>query len=128
MIGQPPRKGLVGIGRTAEFGVGSRCRAITRVTGTGDCRFRRFSGWSNFLAPNSGLRGVPVGTLGKGAARQGAESPFLHTSSPPEVKIPQRIRSRRVICPLERALTISARLLRALCASRWRARDAFCER
>src|SRR5262249_28851946 len=51
-------------------------------------------------------------------------SPFLHTSRPLEVKMPQRMRSRREICPSARALTISARLSRARCASLCRMRDA----
>jgi hypothetical protein len=41
--------------------------------------------------------------------------------------MPQRIRSRRVICPRDRALTISARLSRARWASRCRIRDALGE-
>jgi len=39
--------------------------------------------------------------------------------------MPHLMRSRRLICPSERAWWISARLLRALWASRSRMRDAF---
>ena len=78
-------------------------------------------GWVNFCAPNNGLRGVPVGIWlplweAKALGANGLK-PFLHTSNPLVVKIPHRKRSRLVIWPMESALTISARLSRALCAS-----------
>src|SRR4051794_4593927 len=41
--------------------------------------------------------------------------------------MPHLNRSRLVIWPCESALTISARLSRAFCASRWRARDSLFE-
>src|SRR5262245_13787593 len=83
--------------------------------------------WVNFCAPNNGLRGVPVGIAPK-ALRANGLSPFFHAKNPPAVKRPHLYRSRRVICPCERALTISARLLRAFCASLCRARDALLDR
>jgi hypothetical protein len=43
--------------------------------------------WVNLAAPNRGLLGVPVGTSAK-ALRANGLSPFLHSSSPPVVKIP----------------------------------------
>src|SRR5215471_19402088 len=55
-------------------------------------------------------------------------SPFFNASAPVTVKIPHLYRSRRVICPSERALRISRRFLRAFSASRTRAGDAFLER
>src|SRR5262245_28435393 len=71
----------------------------------------------------SGLRGVPVGTAAK-ALRANGERPFLHKSRPPAEKIPQRRRSRRLICPWDRALTISARLALARAAFAGRRADA----
>jgi hypothetical protein len=83
-------------------------------------------GWDNGVAPNSGLGGTPVGIslppayalLAKGL------KPFLASSNPVDVKIPHLNRSRLVIWPWESALTISARLSRAFCASLRRALDA----
>ena len=75
MIGQPPGIGLAGKG-AAEHGVGLAF-PLRRVIGTGCCRLRRGIGWLNFLAPNRGLRGVPVG-LGEGAACQRAQAVLAH--------------------------------------------------
>src|SRR5215470_6823056 len=55
-------------------------------------------------------------------------SPCFSASAPVTVKIPHLYRSRRVICPSERALRISWRFLRAFSASLTRAGDAFLER
>src|SRR5215510_10914463 len=80
---------------------------------------------TNFLAPNRGLRGVPVGTLSAKALGASGLKPFLHTNMPPLVMMPHLMRSRRVIWPSDRARWISLRLSRALCASLCRMRDAF---
>src|SRR5262245_9892588 len=81
----------------------------------------------NFCAPNKGLRGAPVGTCAKALVANGLK-PFFKASRPLAVKIPHLYRSRRVITPWDSALTISARLSRARCASLMRARDAVLDR
>lgn len=50
----------------------------------------------NFLAPNSGLRGVPVGTAAKALRAKGLR-PFFQARAPPTVKISHLKGSRRVI-------------------------------
>src|SRR5262249_13508135 len=74
--------------------------------------------------PNSGLRGTPVGTAAKALFAKGL-SPFLQTSAPPAVKMPQRMRSRRLTWPVASARLISARVLPAPTSSPSRIRDAF---
>jgi hypothetical protein len=97
-----------------------------RVKGIGVCSGSLGMGWENFKAPNSGLLGVPVGMSAK-ALRENGLSPFLRASAPVAVKMPHLMNSRRLTWPCDRALTISARLSLARCASRCRMRDAFCE-
>jgi len=89
------------------------------VIGTGCCSWSRMSGKRNLVEPNIGLRGVPVGTwLSAKALGAKGESPCFSASAPVTVKRPHRWRSRRVIWSRDSALTISARLSRARCASR----------
>ena len=60
-----------------------------RISGTGVCSASRGIAWVNFCAPNSGLRGVPVGTL-LSAKALGANGlrPFFSASAPVAVKMP----------------------------------------
>src|SRR5262245_833203 len=101
---------------------------MTFVIGTGCCRSRRGMRATNFLAPNKGLGGVPVGTLSAKALGANGLKPFLHTSTPPLVMMPHLMRSRRLIWPSDKARWISLRLSRALCASRKRMREDFGDR
>src|SRR5215510_3370855 len=93
--------------------------------GVGVCSDSRGMGVKNFLAPNSGLGGVPVGTPSAKALGASGLKPFLHTRMPPLVMMPHLMRSRRLIWPRERARWISARLSRALWASLSRMREDF---
>ena len=97
------------------------------VSGIGVCSCSRGMRWLNLAAPNSLLRGVPVGTSAK-ALRANGLSPFLQASNPVVVRIPHLKRSRLVIWPSDSALTISARLSRAFWASLCRMREALLER
>ena len=55
--------------------------------GIGVCNRSRGMRWENLAAPNSGLRGVPVGTAAK-ALRANGLRPFFKASAPDAVKIP----------------------------------------
>src|SRR5437879_10805917 len=81
-------------------------------------------GCVNAWTLNSGLRGKPVGTDPYALGANGLR-PFLKASTPPAVKNPILIRSRRETCPCDHAFRISARFLRAFSASLTRALDAF---
>ncbi|PYR04844.1 MAG: hypothetical protein DMG00_22605 [Acidobacteria bacterium] len=85
-------------------------------------------GWLNGWTPKSGLGGAPVGIPSAYTLLAKGLNPLIGSSSPPAVMTPHLIKSRREICPVEYAFTISRRLFRAFSASLSRALDAFGER
>src|SRR5262249_37229153 len=83
--------------------------------------------------PNSGLGGAPVGMLLPGPLAAWALvtkglRPWIGARAPPAVIRPHLTNSRRVTFPCEKALTISARLLRAFPASLIRALEDFSDK
>ena len=125
VVGQPPGVALTGKPAT-ENGIDLGA-SRKRVMGIGVCSCSRGMRWVNLAAPNSGLRGVPVGTSAK-ALRANGLSPFLNASSsagredaPPEEVAPGDLAYRSAL------LTISARLSRAFWASLCRMREALLE-
>jgi len=88
---------------------------------------KRGIAWVKGLAPNSRLRGAPVGMPPESAdaVPTNGFNPPIGASRPAPVNSPHFTRSRRDTRPQDSSRTISARFCLARSASRWRAFDAF---
>jgi len=100
-------------------------KGFSEETGFRGKTSKRGMGWVKGWTPNNGLGVAPVGMLSPYALPTKGFRPRMGANRLPAVKRPHLKSSRRETWPWDRALTISARFLRAFSASLSRTFDAF---
>src|ERR1051326_9144256 len=119
----PPSAGSTGCCVVFAWAVGAGFKTETGFRGNTS---KRGIGCEKAVAVKSGRGGSPIGILESAyALRANGLRPLIGSIRPALVNIPILIKSRREICPCERALIISCRFFRACSASRKRAFEAF---